>query len=188
MKKKLKDIVNIQTGIYRKPEPVGDTYYIQIKHIDNSGTLRTTSDLTKDILLDDKSYKHLLSKGNILFAAKGTRNIAYTYNGEVSPAIASTMFFTLCLNNENIAKPEYISWFINLPSSQEWLKARAKGSGIPSISKAVLEEFEISIPTIHKQELILKISNLRNTEKELIQQIENLKEQQVQQLITNAII
>lgn len=188
MKKKLKDIVTIQTGIYRKPGPVGDTYYLQIKNIDNSGMLRFTSDLVKDILLDEKSRKHLLSKGNILFAAKGSRNIAYTYNSDVEPAIASTMFFTLSVKNEDLIKPEYISFFINLPSAQEWLKARAKGSGIPSISKAVLEDLEIVIPNIKTQELILKISGLRKSERDLIEQIESLKEQQIQQLIINAII
>ena len=158
MKKRLEDIVNIQTGIYRKPGFIGDTYYLQIKHIDNSGMLLITNDLTKDVLLDDKSRKHLLSKGNILFAAKGSRNIAYTYNSEIEPAIASTMFFILSLKNENIVKPEYISWFINTPVTQEWLKSRAKGSGIPSISKSVLEELEISIPDLQTQKTILKAS------------------------------
>lgn len=187
MKKKLKDIVNIQTGIYRKPGPVGDTYYLQIKHIDNSGILRITGDLAKDVLLDEKTRKHLLLKGNILFAAKGSRNIAYTYNCEVAPAIASTMFFTLSVKNENLIKPEYVSFFINLPTSQQWLKARAKGSGIPSISKVVLEDLEIVIPNIKTQELILKISGLRKSERNLIEQLESLKEQQIQQLIINAI-
>jgi len=189
MKKRLEDIVDIQTGIYRKPGFIGDTHYLQIKHIDNSGMLRITNDLTKDVLLDEKSGKHLLYKGNILFAAKGSRNIAYTFNNEVEPAIASTMFFILSLKQQNITliKPEYISWFINTPVTQEWLKARAKGSGIPSISKSVLEELEISIPDLQTQETILKITQLRNKEKLLKQQIEILREKQIQQQISNAI-
>lgn len=189
MKKRLEDIVNIQTGIYRKPGFIGDTYYLQIKHIDNSGMLRITNDLTKDVLLNERSRKHLLYKGNILFAAKGSRNVAYTFNNEVEPAIASTMFFVLSLKqqNKNFVKPEYISWYINTPVTQEWLKSRAKGSGIPSISKSVLEELEISIPDLHTQKTILKITQLRNTEKVLKQQIEILREKQIQQQISNVI-
>ena len=83
--------------------------------------------------------------------------------------------------------PEYISWFLNTPSIQEWLKSRAKGSGIPSISKAILEELEVLIPDLQTQEIILEITQLRNAEKELKQQIEILREKQIQQQISNAI-
>jgi hypothetical protein len=50
-----------------------------------------------------------------------------------------------------------------------------------------LDELEISIPDIQTQELILKISQLLNTEKELKHQIDSLREKQIQQLIISAI-
>jgi hypothetical protein len=51
----------------------------------------------------------------------------------------------------------------------------------------VLENLEISVPDLQKQKAILKIAELRNTEKKLRQQIELLREKQIQQQITIAI-
>jgi restriction endonuclease S subunit len=67
------------------------------------------------------------------------------------------------------------------------LKANAIGTSMASISKAVLEDLEISIPDIKTQETILRISNLRNKENQLKQQIEILRDKQIQQQIINAI-
>jgi len=61
------------------------------------------------------------------------------------------------------------------------------GSSIASISKGALEELEISVPAIETQELILNITKLRNKEIELRQQIETLRDKQIQQQIINAI-
>jgi hypothetical protein len=56
-----------------------------------------------------------------------------------------------------------------------------------SISKSVLEELEISIPNLKRQNVILKIAHLRNTEKKLMQEIGILREKQLQQQIINAL-
>ena len=61
------------------------------------------------------------------------------------------------------------------------------GTSIVSISKSVLEELEISIPDLETQKAILKITHLRNSEKKLQQQIESLREKQIQQQIFNAL-
>jgi restriction endonuclease S subunit len=61
------------------------------------------------------------------------------------------------------------------------------GTSIASISKSVLEELEIFIPDLQTQRAILKITQLRNSEKYLKQQIETLREKQIQQQIINAI-
>ena len=61
------------------------------------------------------------------------------------------------------------------------MKGKAIGSSIVSISKTVLEELEISIPNIETQKAILKITNLRNTEKKLKKEIDSLREKQIQQ-------
>jgi restriction endonuclease S subunit len=61
------------------------------------------------------------------------------------------------------------------------------GTSIVSISKAVLEELEISIPDQQTQKAILIISHLRNLEKKLKKQIETLREKQIQQQIFNTL-
>ncbi len=128
----------------------------------------------------------MLKKGDVLFAAKGSKNFAAWYEDDKMPAVASTSFFVIRLIDNNVL-PGYLTWFLNHPDTQTLLKGQAIGSSIASISKAVLSELEVPIPSIQKQELILMIFNLRNRERNLKQQIENLREIEIQNLLINAI-
>lgn len=187
MKTALKHITNIQTGVFAKPIKEGEIVYLQAKHFDENGLL--ISLLHPDLLAENISGKHLLQPGDVLFAAKGTKNFAAWYESKNLPAVASTSFFVIRLK-ENIINnilPEFLAWYINQPVSQKFLKGNAMGTSIASISKAVLEELEISIPDLQTQKTILKITYLRNSEKKLQQQIEMLKEKQIQHCLWQAI-
>jgi restriction endonuclease S subunit len=157
---------------------------MQSKHFDENGELTNT--LYPDLNADGKIDKHLLRKGDVLFAAKGTKNFAALFDNENIPAVASTSFFVMRLFDEKVM-PKYLAWFLNHPDTQLLLKGKARGTSIASISKTVLEELEIPVPDIKKQNLILNIYQLRNKEKKIKQQIEILREQQIQQQIINSI-
>ncbi len=130
--------------------------------------------------------KHLLKDGDVLFAAKGTKNFAVVFEHHNEPAVASTSFFVLRPSDKNVL-PAYLAWYLNSHPIQTLLKGRAIGSSIPSISKQVLEDLEIQVPGIETQKAILQITKLRNMEKALKQQIETLREKQIQQQIISAI-
>ncbi len=187
MKTALKHITNIQTGVFAKPLKEGHIVYLQAKYFDENGQL--ISFLHPDLLAESISGNHLLQPGDVLFAAKGTKNFATLYESNNLPAVASTSFFVIRLkeNTTNKILPEFLTWYINQPVSQRFLKGNAMGTSIASISKSVLEELEISIPDLQTQKTILKITHLRNSEKNLQQQIGMLREKQIQQKIINAI-
>lgn len=184
MKTTLKDISSIQTGLFAKTDTKGDIVYLQAKHFNEQGKLNSI--LHADLKQDNITKKHLLRDGDVLFAAKGRKNFAAVYEEHNLPTVASTSFFVIRLIDKSIL-PEYLAWFLNHPSTQELLKSQAIGSAIVSISKSVLEKVEISLPDLQTQQAILKIWELRNNEKNLKQQIESLREKQIQQLIINAI-
>lgn len=184
MKTTLKDLATIQTGIFAKTDSKGDIVYLQAKHFSETGQLYTT--LHPDLKADNITAKHLLRTGDVLFAAKGTKNFAAVYENHNEPAVASTSFFIIRLI-ENKILPEFLVWFLSNPSTQKLLKGKAIGTSIASISKSVLEDLEISIPDLQTQQAVLQITQLRNTEKKLHQQIQSLREKQIQQLIINAI-
>ena len=183
----LKHIASIQTGIFAKTVSKGEIVYLQVKHFDGKGCL--SSLLHPDLKEDNVTEKHLLRHGDVLFAAKGNKNFATWYENKNLPAVASTSFFVIRIqeNFKNKILPEFLVWYINQPISQKFLKGKAMGTSIVSISKSVLEELEISIPDLHTQRAILKIAQLRNSEKSLKQEIETLREKQIQQQIINAI-
>ncbi|GBD86599.1 EcoKI restriction-modification system protein HsdS [bacterium BMS3Abin03] len=187
MKVKLKDIANIQTGLFARTASGGDVVYLKAKHFDQNGKLKTR--LHPDLKLDSAAEKHLLKRGDVLYAAKGTKNFASWYESGNQPAVASTSFFVIRLTNNWSDKilPEFLVWSLNHPVTQRYLKGKAIGTAIVSISKSVLEDTEISIPDIQIQKAVLKITQLRNTEIKLKDQIETLREKQIQQQILNGI-
>lgn len=184
MKTSLKNIATIQTGVFAKPAQNGDIVYLQARHFDENGLL--IGELHPDLMAVDISDKHILKTGDVLFAAKGTKNFAAVFEDHNPPSVASTSFFVIRIQNRAIL-PQYLTWYLNNPDSQQFLKSFARGTSIASISKAVLEDLEIFIPDLKTQELILKITQLRNAEKDLKNEIEILRDKLIQQLIINAI-
>lgn len=184
MKTLIKYITNIQTGLFAKPAGIGELVYLQSKHFDEYGQLHSV--LHPDLPAEGISEKHLLRDGDVLFAAKGTKNFAAVFENHNEPSVASTSFFVIRLTDNKVL-PQFLTWFLNNPTTQTLLKAQAIGTSIPSISKQVLENLEIPVPDIKTQKAIIEISKLRNREKSLKQQIETLRERQIQQQIINAI-
>lgn len=187
MKEKIKNIATIQSGLFTRPTLDGEIVYLQAKHFNENGIL--SSELHPDLTLTTVNKKHLLKDGDVLFAAKGSKNFATWYENKNLPAVASTSFFVIKIDNnfKNKILPEYLAWCLNNPNSQIILKGKAKGTAIASISKTALEELEISIPDVQTQKVILEITQLCIKEKLLKNKIEDLREKQIQQLILNGI-
>lgn len=184
MKTKLKDIAHIQTGVFAKPSVNGEVVYIQVRHFNETGKLLES--LHPDLMHSDFNSRHILQPGNILFSSKGNKNFAVVIEIHFPPSVASTSFFVIRLTAKNVL-PSYLAWFLNHPDSQQMLKSQSQSTSMPSISKSVLEELEISVPDLLTQEKILKINHLRETEKKLKNQMETLREKQIQQMILNAL-
>lgn len=184
MKKFLKSIASIQTGFFGRPMEEGDVVYLQVKHFDEDGILK--SDLHGDIPLEKIPSKHLLQNGDILFASKGAKNFAAVFENHFPPSVASTSFFVFKLTTMDVL-PNYLAWYLNHPSTLTSIKSFARGTSTPSISKEALENLEITIPSQDVQKVILAVTKLYKKEKSLRQKIEALREKQIQQQIINAI-
>lgn len=184
MKTLIKDIINIQTGLFAKPSDKGEVVYLQSKHFDENGKL--LGELYPDLPAGSISEKHLLRDGDVLFAAKGTKNFAAVYENHNPAAVASTSFFVLRSTNNKIL-PEYLTWFLNHPETQKLIKDNARGTAIPSIRKTVLEDLEITMPSIEKQRTVITLAALVRKENELRMSILQQRKQLIEQQIINAI-
>ena len=184
MKKLIKNITNIQTGLFAKPTGIGELIYLQSRHFDEYGQMQSV--LHPDLITEGISEKHLLKDGDVLFAAKGTKNFAVVFESHNEPSVASTSFFVIRPTDKKVL-PQYLAWFLNNHTTQTLLKSQAIGTSIPSISKQVLENLEITVPGMETQKAILQVIKLRNKEKLLRQKIETLREKQIQQQIIKAI-
>lgn len=184
MKRLIKDIAHIQTGLFAKPSGVGELVYLQSKHFDEYGQLHAV--LHPDLVTDGISEKHLLKDGDVLFAAKGTKNFAAVFENHNEPSVASTSFFVIRPTDKKLL-PQYLAWVLNSQTTQTLLKGQAIGTSIPSISKQVLENLEIAVPSIETQKAILQITKLRNKEKRLKQKIEVLRDKYINHQLLLAI-
>lgn len=187
MRTTLKHIANIQTGIYAHPVTSGKIVYLQVKHFSENGQL---NDIIKpDLPLNNQTEKHLLNDGDVLFAAKGTNNFAVQYENKNGNCVASSTFLVIRFKEEfrKIVFPKYLCWYINHSKTQEWIKAKARGSSIPSVSKMDLQELELIIPPIEKQKAIVKIDSLQKKEQSIMRKIQLLKEQYIQNRLITAI-
>lgn len=184
MKILVKDITSIHTGLFAKPGGTGELVYLQSKHFNEYGQLHAV--LYPELVAEGISEKHLLKDGDVLFAAKGTKNFAAVFENHNEPSVASTSFFVLRLFDQKVL-PQYLVWFLNNPTTQKLLKTQAIGTSMPSISKQVLENLEIPVPNLEIQKAILKVFKLRDKEKALKRKIETLREKLIQQQIENLI-
>lgn len=184
---KLNKIANILSGInydHRKQKSVGETIaYLQIKNFNEQGKLKN------DIIQISKtavSNKLLISQNDVLFSAKGTRNYSVVYNKEAGEATASSTFFIIRINVNNVL-PEYLTWYINQKTAQEYLKLQSVGSITSSINKKLLGEMDIPLPNLELQRKIVAIDLLRKKEKALINEIK-LKKDLLIECVLNKII
>jgi restriction endonuclease S subunit len=100
--------------------------------------------------------------------------------------VASTTFLVLQVKAKHIA-PEYVAWFLNHAKSQTLLWNLARGTAISSITISTLEQIEIPIPSLSKQNSILEFSNLQLQERKLQQQIMQLKKEYLNELTYKSI-
>jgi hypothetical protein len=173
-------IARIQTGVFAKPAETGEIVYLQARHFDEHGSL--LGELYPDLPSAEVSDKHLLKGGDVLFAAKGVKNFATVYESHNLPAVASTSFLVLRINQQEII-PEYLAWFLNLDDTMGKLRVLAKGTSIPSITKADMMALEIPLIPISRQQQIVHLQKLVHREVQLRMAILQKRQQWIHQQI-----
>ncbi len=174
MIKQIKDIAKVRTGVYLRPSPNPTANYLQVGDYDTAGEVRYG--IVPTVEAQSKSEQHLLQNKDILFSAKGAKNFSVIYKNDTTPSFASSSFLVITIEND-LVKPEYINWYLNLPSTILKLQTGAVGTSIPSISKQMIEEFEIEIPSLEVQQIVVELSKLQNREQLLLSEIAGRRKQ-----------
>lgn len=157
--------------------------YLQGKHFDNLWDLKEK--LIPDLSDDDVAKRYLLRPWEILFSAKGTRNIAALYKEEYGPCVASSTFFVIKVK-DNAILPEYLAILLNEAQKGSYFKNSFSWSTVPSIPKSILENFEINIPLIKKQKHIIHIYDLYKQQLKLYDKLLKKKSELINSLILHS--
>lgn len=175
----IQEFAKIQSGVFLNTAPQGEIAYLQIKDLLADSPEKTASRIPYSQKLD----KHLLQKGDLLFAGKGASNLCRVVDFE-QPAIASTTFYIIRINDGGIL-PDYLCWYLSQPKTLATIKAGQVGTGTPLIRKQVLENLEIAIPDLKTQQQIVELAKFQQKEENLLKVITEKRNLIISQLIMN---
>lgn len=170
------DIAFLFSGIYVNTSSArGEAvYYLQVRHWDKQR--KWSANVEPELRTEARFYKNFLMTGDLLLVTKGTEYFAALYDGRYGPAIASSVFTVLRIRDTNTLLPTYLQWCLNHPVTAKKLAAGAKGTSIPLITRDVVEQLEIPVPTLIKQATILQVQQLHQAATSLRSRINRLNE------------
>lgn len=182
LKKALADIATVKAGHpFRGKIPEvkgGNAFAVQIRDINEENQIEWEQLVLTNIA--GRKEPDWLTKGDILFAARGQRNVA-AYVDEVNkPTVCGPHYFLIHLKANSKILPEFLSWQLNQQAAQRYFAQSAEGSSQISIRRAVLESAPIVIPSLEKQQKVVALNNKVIQEKRLLNKlIENRNKQMI---------
>jgi restriction endonuclease S subunit len=182
MKVKIKEIATVRSGVYTKEQSEGEVYYLQVNSFEREVEGINLS--TPKVAMSDKIDSHLLEEGDIIMTAKGTSNFSVVFKGEVGKAVASSSFLVLRIKDKAVLNPDYLCWILNREDSLCFFRTNARGTSMPSISKSIVENFEIEIPAMQIQKKIVSIAKLRKQEQQIAKELFLLRSKLIEKQLT----
>lgn len=188
MKVKLKQIANIYSGVTFRSRieatNSGDVRVIQMKDLGGDNVVH----LQNTICIENVQPKphQLVKQGDIIFRSRGQTTTAALIAEQCEKTIVAAPLFKVRPDQSQVT-PNYLLWYINQLSTQNYLNSQALGTMLKMISLQSLENLDIYLPAIEKQKLISKINDLALKEQSLL---ENIKEKRffcVQKSLKNSI-
>jgi len=148
----------------------GPIAVVQMKDIDDADLLHIEQ--AARVHLSDVKEHHLIRVGDLVFRSRGRTNSVALVSGDVGPAVVSA---PMLLIRPSKVLPAYLRWYINLPTTQAELAAKAEGTSVRMISKAALGEIEVPLPANQVQEQIVQLATLSDREFAILQQIAQMR-------------
>jgi hypothetical protein len=175
MKTRLADIADVRTGFpFRKAVqavPNGALAVVQMKDIDESAGLNL--DACVRIEDDPKRYEqHLLKMGDVLLQSKGNKFPA----GALDKPVHGIAALGLMIIRPRMVTPDYLQWVLNQPRTRAALRAVARGTYVPFLSRVDVEDLMVPLPAIETQRRIVEIARLRRQEHRLVTRLTELND------------
>ena len=111
-----------------------------------------------------------VSRGDVLFTARGRNHRAYHVDQDLSDTLATATFYILRPDADRIL-PGYLAWWLNLPQVQAVIDTVSGGTHISYISRQAVENLRIRVPALTVQRTIQRVLLLwreRNSVRSLI--------------------
>lgn len=205
MKRRISELAIVQLGYQHREKvesaSVGSHLIIQAKDVVTEGRISEffessvgvwTSSLYM-ITPKGPAWKYLVGPGDVLFAAKGNKNLAiaveppwvFPFPESFENILAASHFYILKPNTHRVLS-SYLAWSINQPETQKLLQSAATGSHTKMIPKSSFGDVVLDIPSIETQKRIVRIQLLAGRERRLLDQIARRRSQLIQTVCQTA--
>ncbi|WP_236758540.1 restriction endonuclease subunit S [Aeromonas caviae] len=182
MKVTLEQVVEIRAGHpFRgsiKEVISGNGYVIQTRDQESDGQVAWDSLVCTEV--SGRKEPDWLRDGNVIFSARGSRNLASVITNVVKPTVCSPHFFVMEVLDSNQVLPSFLAWQLNQSTLQKYFHQCAEGSVQVSIRKTELEKASLTIPPLEQQRLVMRLAERASREKQIHQRLIALRQQEIE--------
>ena len=185
MKLKIKQLATVQMGYsFRsrlEASRGGKVAVIQMKDLLQDNTVGCKK-LVK-IEMETVKEHHLAQKGDLVFRSRGQITTAAILLEDPGKAVVAAPMLRIRITKSDKILPEYLNWYISQRDAQIFLASRAKGTVQKMISKQAVEDMEVYLPTLEKQQDIVNLANLSARERAILCILAEKREQYISTLL-----
>jgi len=167
MRELLRHVADIRVGYSFRTkienDPAGDVRVLQISDIRNAAVFDPQA--LPRVKWPVATRPPLLRPGDVVIPARGDHYEALLLQSN-EPMVASGQLFVIEPRTSSV-RSDYLCWFLNRPESSNYILKNRAGSSIPSLSRPVLGDLPITIPTLETQRKILAMAQLWEEEQML---------------------
>ena len=179
----LRDIASVQLGF---------SFREGVRH-DAAGAVRVIQmrDLCDDLIVDLENLECVdmvppelqwVKAGDILVRSRGDSATSAIVSKNPGRAVAAAPLLRVRVADAAVL-PAYLNWALNQPPAQAYLARNAEGSRVKMISGRVLEELEVQIPPLVRQQDVLAMAQLASRARTLQSDIDSRRRRLLSQVM-----
>lgn len=155
-------------------DPKGNVVVFQIRSLVQRGAVQATDGVR--VYFPDVSPSLLLRRGDVLFAARGLRNVGAVIDFDPTQAIASGQLLWMRPKSE-LVDPAYLAWWLNQKPTQQFLDIHKRGTRMLMVTRSTLLELPVSLPSLDVQRRFVGLDQLHRREQVLSGRLTEKREQ-----------
>ncbi len=168
----------------------GNGYVIQTRDQNDEGDINWEQLVLADVA--GRKEPEWLKPNDIVFAARGARNLASVVPDTKKSIVCSPHYFQIRVTDSTLIQPEFLAWQLNQSVAQRYFLQSAEGTAQVSIRRSVLDNTPIIIPPLATQQRMVKMAQHAKQEKQIYQRLIELRHLELdaigQQILKESII
>lgn len=164
----------------------GNALVFQAKDLVQGDPFNDVSTLAK-IFHDTPGHAGYLKRNDILLVARGMKSGSFrstVFASDVPNVIASSSVHVIRIISTDVL-PEYVSHYLNSKEGQDALSQIVSGSYVGALPRKELEQIDVPIPTLRKQEAIVSLYNNMRAQQQILDRKSEIKQNIINEAFRN---